>query len=362
MNILKGLATGIFSFLLLVSLFVFGVALLINSTILNPDFVVAQADKLDVKTLARDYIDEQVSEDLSQEAEFLKEAIYDIIADQEPWLKEQFSSAVYTGYDFFLGKSERLEINIPLDELKADVKDTLWQTLQKYLAQKASLIPEDLLMPYIDEQYQKFIGLIPKDILPPEVAGLMGNQLKTYLHQHYDEATSLLQKAYLVPGVSSLILAQIQPYFDRYYDDFVADFPDTQVIDENEIPADVMEELRLARKIIGYFHTGYYGLIAFMILLVAVIILINHNVKETSRALGIVFLIYGIVEFAGVLFARYFDFIRLIPEFPSSLETWLSNLIKDTLLPLQWFSLGILILGVALIIVSIVYQPRTVQE
>ena len=41
MNIVKGLATGIFSFLLLVSLFFFGVALLINSTILNPDFVVA---------------------------------------------------------------------------------------------------------------------------------------------------------------------------------------------------------------------------------------------------------------------------------------------------------------------------------
>lgn len=362
MNILKGLGTGIFGFLLLVSLSVFGVAFLINSTLLNPDFVVAQADKLDMTAVARDYVDEQISEELPQEAEFLKEVAYEVIADQEPWIKEQFSNAVYTSYDFFLGKSDRFEINIPLDNLKADIKKSLWQTLQKYLAQKASLIPEDLLMPYIDEYYQELIGLIPAQLLPQEMVGLTGNQLKTYLDQHYDEVTSLLQKAYLVPGVSSLILGQIQPYFDQYYDEFVDDFPDSQVIDESEIPADVMEQLRLARKSIGYFRTGYYSLIAFMILLVAGIILINRNIKDISRALGIVFLIYGVAEFAGVLFARYFDFVRLIPDLPTSLETWLAGLFKDSLLPLQWFSLGILILGVVLIVVSIVFKPRTAQE
>jgi hypothetical protein len=362
MNVLKGLGTGIFSFLLFLSLSVFGVAFLINSTILNPDFVVAQVDKLDMTTLARDYVDEQISEDLPQEAEFPKEATYDIIADREPWLKAQFGNAVYAGYDFFLGKSDRFEINIPLDDLKADIKKSLWQTLQKFLSQKASLIPEDLLMPYVDEHYQELIGLIPKQLLPPGMAGLTGEQLKTYLDQHYDEVTSLLQTAYLVPGVSILLLDQIQPYFDRYYDEFVDDFPASQVIDENEISADVMEQLRLARKSIGYFHTGYYALIAFMILLVAGIILINRNVRDISRALGIVFLIYGVAEFAGILFARYFDFIRLIPDLPSSLETWLSNLIKDTLVPLQWFSLGILVLGVVLIVVSIVSKPRTSLE
>jgi len=362
MNVLKGLGTGIFSFLLLLSLSVFGVAFLINSTLLNPDFVVGQVDKLDMTGLARDYINEQISKDHPQEAEFLKEATYDIVADQEPWLKEQFSNAVYASYDFFLGKTDRFKINIPLDDLKADIKKSLWQTLQKYLAQKTSLIPQDLLMPYVDEHYQELIGLIPKQLLPPGMAGLAGNQLKTYLDQHYDEVTSLLQTAYMVPGVSDLILDQIQPYFDQYYDEFVDDFPDAQVIDENELSADVMEQLRLARKSIGYFHTGFYALIVFMILLVAGIILINRNVKDACRALGIVFLTYGVVEFAGVLFARHFDFIRLIPDMPSSLETWLSNLIKDTLLPLQWFSLGILVLGVILIGVSIVSKRPTAQE
>ena len=125
MNALKGLGNGILSFLLLLSLSVFGVAFLINSTLLNPDFVAGRIDKLNMNELARDYIDEQISEDLTQEEEFLKEALSDVITDQEPWLKEQLNSTVYAGYDYLLGKSERLEIYIPFkkDVLFIPAKD-----------------------------------------------------------------------------------------------------------------------------------------------------------------------------------------------------------------------------------------------
>ncbi len=361
MNVLKGLGTGILSFLLLVSLSVFGMALLINSTLLNPDFVAGQVDKVDMNALASDFIKEQVNEDLPQDAQFLEEAIYDVIAQQEPWIKEQAHYAIYAGYDYLLGKSERIKISIPLDDLKANIKTSLWKTLQKDLKQDASLIPQDLLVPYIVDNAQELFSRIPEQLLPRDMIGLMGKQLESYLRQHYEQVTDILQTALKVPGLSEWILDQIKPYFDRYYDDIVADFPDSQVIDESEIPADVMEQLQTARKSIGYFRTGYYALIAFMALLVAGIILINLNVKASFRALGIVFLIYGVAEFVGVLVARYYHFLRLIPDLPVSMETWLSNLIKDALLPLQWFSLGILILGVVLIVVSIVYKPQSVE-
>jgi hypothetical protein len=358
-NTLKRLGSGILCFLLLISLSVFGMAFLINSTILDPDFVAAQTDKLDMTALSHDYADELISEELPQDAEFLKEAIYEVIADQEPWLKEQFNIAVYAGYDYFLGKTDRFEINIPLDELKANVRDSLWQTLQDFLAHDTSSIPQDLLMPYIDDNYQEIVDAIPTQYLPPTMVSLLGEPLRLYIHQHYNEFITALQMAFMVPGVSTLVLDQIQPYFDRYYYDFVDDFPGTQAITEDDVPSDIMENLRTARQSIGYFHTGYFALIAFMVLLVAGVILINRSVRESSRALGIVFLIYGVAEFAGVLFARYFDFIKYIHDLPSSLETWLSSLIKDSLLPLQWFSLGILILGVVLFVVSKVYKPRT---
>jgi hypothetical protein len=362
MSALRRLGSGVLCFLLLISLSVFGIAFLINSTILNPDFVAAQTDKLDMTALSRDYADDLISEESSQEAEFLKEAIYNVVADQEPWLKEQFNIAVYTSYEYFLGKSDHFEINIPLDDLKANIKDSLWHTLQDFLTHNASSIPEDLLMPYIDEYYQEIVDVIPPQYLPQEMAGLKGDQLRVYIHQHYDEFITTLQTAFIIPGVSGLVLHQIQPYFDRYYNDFVDEFPGTQSITEDDISFDIMEDLRTARNGIGYFRTGYYTLIAFMVLLVAGIILANRSVKDSSRTLGKIFLVYGIVEFAAVLFARYFDFIKYIPDLPSSVESWLSGFTKDMLLPLQWFSLGILILGIVLIVVYIFYKPRTVEK
>ena len=350
---MKVLGNGILGFLLLLSLSVFGIALLINSTLLNPGFAAGQVDKLDMNTIASDYVREQIGPDISQEAEFLNEALYDVVADQEPWLKEQLKLAIYAGYDFLKAETDRLEIVIPLDDLKENVRDSLWRTLQKYLKQDASLIPEDLLVPYLVENFEDIASYIPEQLLPPEMIGLSGARLEDYLYTHYEEVTDILQIALRMPVVSALILNEIQPYFDRYYNDFTGDFPDSQVISEDDIPADVMEALEIARDSIGWFYIVYYSLIAFMVLLVVGIILINRNIKDSCRSLGVVFLAYGVVEFVMVLFARYFDFMQYVHDIPMSVETWLANFIKDFLLPLQWFSLGILILGVGLVVVSI---------
>jgi hypothetical protein len=358
MGLLKNLGNGLLSFLLLLSLSVFGVAFLINSTILKPDFIVNQVDKLDITAITRDIIDEQISEDMSEEAEFLKEAAYVIIAEQETWLKEQFNNAVYIGYDFLLGKSDRLEITIPLESLKTDFKESLWQTLEEFLKRNASQIPEDLLIPYIEDYYQELTSEIPKQLLPPEMVGLVGNELDKYLREHYNQVTFLLQTAFNVPGLSGWMLEQIRPYFEEYYDSLMESLPDEQVIDEQEIPAEAMEQLWLARKYIGDFRTGYYVLMAFMVLLVAGIILINRNIKDISRTIGITFITYGVLEFIGVLVARGLDLTAYITGLPASVEASVTSLFRDFLAPLQWFSLGILITGVILLVVSFAYRPQ----
>ena len=56
MNVLKGLALGLLGFLLFVSLSTLGLAITLNQTILNPDFVVAEMDKLDASSLIKDMI------------------------------------------------------------------------------------------------------------------------------------------------------------------------------------------------------------------------------------------------------------------------------------------------------------------
>ncbi len=299
MNVLKGFGLVILSFLLFLSLSVFGIAFMLNSTLLNPDFVASEVDKIDVSALVIEMAEEQIGEQLPEEAFFLKEALYGIISDQEPWLKEQLNAAIYTGYDFFLGKSERLDIIISLEPLKDNLRDSLWQTFKENLPSELSVLPEDQLKPYFDQYYQEFAGQIPSEF----------------------------------------------------------------AFDESYIPPEVMEQMMLARQYIGYFQTAYSALIGFMVLLVLGIILINRNVRGTTRSLGISLLIYGALEFAGVYVARNFMPTSLpLPDIPSSLQMWLMGLFGDLLAPLQMFSLGVLIGGVVLLVVSFVYKPRMAED
>jgi hypothetical protein len=293
MNVLKGLGVGILSFLLFLALSVFGIAFMLNSTLLNPDFIATEVDKIEVSAMIREMTEEQIGEQLPEELIFLKEAVYNFVSDHELWLKEQLNIAIYSGYDFFLGKSERLNLVIPLEPLKEGLRASLWQAFEEYP--------------------------------PPQLSGLPVDQLK--------------------------------PYFDQYYEEFAEEIP--SVIDESSIPPEAMEPMMTARQYIGYFQTGYYALIGFMVLLVLGIILINRNVRDTTRGLGIDLLVYGALEFAGVYVARNFVPTRLpLQDIPSSLQTWVLGIYGDLLAPLYMLSLGLLIGGAVLIVVSIVYKPR----
>lgn len=332
MNVLKGFGLVILSFLLFLSLSVFGIAFMLNSTLLNPDFVTSEVDKIDVSALVIEMAEEQIGEQLPEEAFFLKEALYGIISDQEPWLKEQLNAAIYTGYDFFLGKSERIDIIISLEPLKESLRDSLKEALLQSLPATLSDLPPELsgLFPELADLPPELSDL-PLSDLPPELAGLL-------------------------PDITDQL-------FDQYYQELAGQIPSEFAFDESFIPPEVMEQMILARQYIGYFQTAYSALIGFMVLLVLGIILIKRNVRGTTRGLGITFLIYGALEFAGVYVARNFMPTSLpLPGIPSSLQMWLMGLSGDLLVPLQMFSLGVLIGGVVLLVVSFVYKPRIAED
>ena len=300
MNFLKGLAISLLSFLLFLSLGVFGTVYMLNNTLLNPDFVSAQVDKIPVSSLMREVTEEQISGQLPGEAQFLEEAMYDAIAENEPWLKEQVNAGVYSFYDFLLGKSERLSVVISLEPLKESLRDSLWQAFTQNL--------------------------------PPELATAP-------------------------PGM-------LEQYFNEYYQQFSEQIPSSFELDESLLPPEVMAQIMQARQYIGYAQTGYYALIGFMVLLVVLIILLHRSVKGATRGLGITFLIYGAIEYASIWAAGYFGptYLPLV-EIPSSLQMWLTGFINDLLAPLQTFGIGLMAAGAALIIVSIVYpRLRPVEE
>jgi hypothetical protein len=361
MTPLKGLGTAILSFLLFLSLTVFGIAFTINSTILNPDFVVEQIDKIDVSDLAREYAEEEIVDQVPDEVDFLVDVIYDVIDEQEPWLKEQINTGIYASYDYLLGETDVLDIYIPLDEKKDDLRDSLWNAFIERIPRWLPDLVDSELGSYLSEYIDDFAAEIPKEYLPPEIADAPPEQLRAYLNNYLQDIAEEVSQNYM-PEITGLLESVVRPYFDEYYDEIMEQFPSALEVNRNNIDDEVWEDLELARKYIGYFKTGYYLLIVFMVLLVVGIFLINRNVRDSTRSLGISLLIYGVLEFAGIYIARHFlptDLSFMFPEtfgIPDSLQTWLSGFYIDLLAPLQMLSIIVMVIAVALIVVSIVYR------
>ncbi len=113
MKFLKGLANGLLSFLLFLSLTIFGIAFLLNQTILNPSFLTSEMDKLDVSSLTEEVISKQASKEKFPEE--METALIDTITELESPVKEQLGVAIDETYDYLLGKKEAPDLATTLD-------------------------------------------------------------------------------------------------------------------------------------------------------------------------------------------------------------------------------------------------------
>jgi len=293
MKFLKGLALGLLSFLLFLSLSIFGLALTLNYTILNPDFIVSEVDELDISSLVEEFL----SEEIPQEEPYLAEVLDNTIADLEPWIKEQVNAGIYTSYDYLLGKSESLRLVISLEPVRDSLKDNLREAI--------------LESP------------------PPELEGASPAEIELYLDEAYSEIDEMLP----------------------------------QEFDESSLSPEVLAQLEQARQYIGYFQLGYKLLIGFILLLILGIILMHRRVKRATREIGIIFLTYGVLEYIAIFVTKYLAGTQLTKlDMPAQLQTLLPQLLSNFLAPLEIFSICLLVVGVALIIVSFVYKPRQPSE
>ncbi len=301
MNFLKGLALGLLSFLLFLSLSIFGLALTINCTALSPDFVVSELNKLDVSALAEELLNPQIAP-LAQQygEEFVFGVLRDTITEVEPWMKEEASDAIYNGYDYFLGRSQSLSVVISTEPIKDSLKNNLREAF--------------LTSP------------------PPELSGMP-------------------------PAV-------IGQAFDETYRQISEDIPPALELTESSLTPDVMDTLERVRQYIGYFRVGYSALIGFMVaLIVGIVFLMNRRIKSITRELGIIFVTYGAFEYAGILITKHLVLPRIpLGDIPPSLQAWIDQLWIDIVSPLEIFSLCLLIGGAALLIVSFVYKSRQQQS
>jgi len=171
MKFLKGLALGLLSFLLFLSLALFGLALTLNHTILNPDFVTSKLDSLDIPALIKDWLNQQIPQD----EPYIAEVIDNTITDLEPWIRDQTHTSVYSSYDYLLGKSRSLNLVISLGPLRDSLKSNLREAILNSPPPELAGAPPATVELYINEAYRYIDELIPPSFefressLDPEV-------------------------------------------------------------------------------------------------------------------------------------------------------------------------------------------------
>lgn len=276
------------------SLLVFGIALTLHLSVLNPDFVAEHVERLDIASLTDEIITEQIPPEAADfMGESLDTVLGDTIADIEPWMKEQARDGIYVFYDYIEGRSESLSLIISLETVKEEFR--------------ANLLAAVLASP------------------PPELVGFPP--------------------------------AEIELQFNTYYQLISDEIPSTLELDETLLDAEVMEQIERAKQYVGYFNLAFIVLIAFSLLMILLIILVHLAVRGSTRQIGITFLSVGVVGLVGALIARSVANSQLVQsDIPSTLQTWAPSLITDVLTPLGIYGIGLIVVGIALTVVSFVYK------
>ena len=285
MNVVRGIFSGFFSFILVVAVIALGIAVTINHTILNPDFAISELDKSDIRSIIVD----QVKSQLPEEEPYIAEIIDEVATELEPWLKEQTTEVVYAGYAYLKGDAE-LNIVIPLEQVKTSIKQNLARAI--------------------------------RESPPPELAGLPQSQIEFFISQAYAQ-------------VDSQIPQQIE-------------------INEALLGAETVTQLQKAKEIIAYIELGYKVLIGLVALLVLFIALIQWwRAKPIARFIGVAFTIAGVISLVGALAAGVIVPQMISVPLPAEIAAMLPQLISDCSYPLLLYSIGILVTGIGLVVLSL---------
>jgi hypothetical protein len=284
----------------------------LRNTLLSNDFLFSTIDELDTTSLIKSFIEEQLPSLLPTELSGTSDYIYAIadefLVQEEDWIKEQMKTVIVPVADYLVGDIKNFKVEISLEPLISDLKETILQNIEKLQIPIISLLPEDSARAFLDDIFDEYFEYIPST---------------------YEFRDTMIGAQ--VPAEIASSIASIESVLDEI------------------------------KEYVGIFQTAYILLIVFMLLLIAGIVLIYREVKGATRTLGIVFFISGLINLVFMLVMKGFatDMLgQAITDLPSHLQTWLIQLVNNLASPLQILSIGFIAGGIVLIVISIIYRPR----
>ena len=292
MNIIRGLFSGFFCSLLVTVLFLLGIVVTINLTILNADFVVAELDELDIYSVIID----QAKAQLPGEELIGAETLDNIISELKPWLEEQTAVVIHAVYGY-LKEGQDLNVVISLEPIRAIVEENLRQTVL--------------------------------ESLPPELQGASESQIEAFLSQVYGEIDNVIPQHFELD--ESSLGPEIMAGLEQA----------RQIVHYVELGYKVLIAVAvLLVLLVALVHWWQQKPIARSIGIVFIVV----GIPFTLATLLSRFIPAAISRLAGqsdILF---------------ELQPRLSQLVTDVMAPLQMYGVGFLIAGIALIVISVVLK------
>jgi hypothetical protein len=201
MNIIRSLLAFFCGLLLTIVLLTAGVVIAINMTILNPDFVAREIDRLDISSLILD----QVRGSLQMQETYglvggtgFDSMIEDILEEAKPWLEEQTEMIVYRGLAYIKGQ-EDLNITISLIPIKSAIEARMSEQISTMLPPELGEIPVDLDIASLLD----FTGIPDRYVI---TESSLDKEIVDYLHAAR-RAVELLKLAYVLSiGIAVLAI------------------------------------------------------------------------------------------------------------------------------------------------------------
>jgi len=176
MSAVRGFFSGVFSSLLFTALILLGIIITLNLTVLNPDFVVSELDKLDVYSV----IAEQAKTLLPSQEFIDAETVDEMLAELKPWLREQASTVIRAVYAYLKGEQE-LNVTVLLEPVRSVVKQNVRQAILESLPPELQGAPQSQIDAYMSQVYVEIDKAIPASFELNET--VVGSQMMAQLEQ-----------------------------------------------------------------------------------------------------------------------------------------------------------------------------------
>jgi hypothetical protein len=176
MSAVRGFFSGVFNFLLFDALVLLGLIISLNLTILNPDFVTNELQKLDVYPA----VIEQAKTMLPSQQFIDAETVDELVSELTPWFEEQANMVIHAVYAY-IEEDRELNVTISLEPVRDAVKDKVSEAVVRLLPSELQGVPQSQIDAYMEQIYAGIDNVIPSSFVLNETVA--GSQVMTQLEQ-----------------------------------------------------------------------------------------------------------------------------------------------------------------------------------